>query len=320
MDNLITLTDIKEFWPISLNMEASRVDPYVVRAEQNNLQSILSPQLYNVLKKNFTRDFYNNYFENTLPPWQQVQVAVADVEWVNGDANGIAVSLTGVAPVIMYSKLIYQKVQTHGKPLVLTVTGDTEIPFDVEAWGGHKADMSDKVLLNTVIFGPGLTDPIEVPINPLAQMSYVGFRIRQTVGGGPGKVIIQQAHLKMEQRLYDLFYGQEYKYGSNYLQLYPGIRQLLCSYAYQYVVDNNAIHVTRGGVNKKVGEQTENATDKNISSKNQEAYSEAIRLEGQFLQWISQANSVYPEWTGSKPAKNASVNFFNASRCAKYGF
>lgn len=128
-----------------------------------------------------------------------------------------------------------------------------------------------------------------------------------------------QAVIVAGDRFDKLFNGEDYFYESNqYRQRFPGIRQLLCAYAYSYIVDNNAVHVTRGGVNKKIGEQTENATDKTISLKSQEAYAEAIRLEGEFRKWIYQREGVYPEYRGGQPAKETSPSFWNASRRIRY--
>ena len=177
---LITKTDILSFWPISVNLDDARVNPYITRAEQNNLSAILGPELYYALSQ--------------------------------------AVIVPG--------------------------------------------DRFDKLLNGTV-----------------------------------------------------------YKYGTNFNRQFPGVKQLLCAYAYAYLVSNNPIHVTRGGVNKKVGEQTENVDAKQAESKSQEAYSEAIRLEGEFYNWIYQVAGTYKEFNPSSPAKKSSFNFFNASRgSARYEF
>lgn len=179
MANLITKIDIIEFWPMSVNMDDARIDPYILRAEQNSFAAILSPELYFALK------------------------------------NATIVS----------------------------------------------GDRFDK-----------------------------------------------------------LFNGDEYTNGSSYQIFFPGTRQLLCAYAFALISANNPVHVTRGGNNRKAGEQTENITPKETNDLSQQVYSEAIRLEGEFYRYMSEKQSVYPEFQNTQPGKNASFNFFNASRSARYGF
>lgn len=311
MDNLINKSDIAEFWPISVNLNDSRVDPYILRAEQNNLQSIMSPQLYNAFKNAFVKDFLNNEFENALAGWTQFGGA-GTATWISNGLKGVTATLVPVTT--LSSKVLVQQIFTKGLAfkIVANITTSASITFEVV--GANKPDFTDAVV---IVSAPAVSGELSIDVLAGAAYSFVGVRISGIAGGSTS---ILKLNLKMEDRWYKLFYGDVYKYGSSYDQLFPGVRQLLCAYSYAYVVDNNAIHITRGGVDKKVGEQSENATDKNIASKNQESYSEAIRLEGQFLQWISQKNGPFPEWDGSKPAKNASVNFFNASRCSKYGF
>jgi len=48
---LITKADILTYWPISVNMDDSRINPYIVRAEQNQLSALLSPELYYALSE-----------------------------------------------------------------------------------------------------------------------------------------------------------------------------------------------------------------------------------------------------------------------------
>jgi hypothetical protein len=58
-----------------------------------------------------------------------------------------------------------------------------------------------------------------------------------------------------------------------------------------------------------------------VSTASQAAYSEAIRLEGQFYDFMAQRSGDYPEYElGGRPSKNSSLNFFNASTCGRYGF
>jgi hypothetical protein len=183
MANLISKADIILFWPMSLNMDDARIDPYVVRAEQNQLSSLIGPELYLALKTAF--------------PW------------------------------------------TPG-------------------------DRFDK-----------------------------------------------------------LFNGDVYKEGGagNYEREYPGLKPLLAAYAFAYIMDNNPVHVTRGGVNRKAGDETENVPTSEVGNKSGSAYSEAIRLEGEFRRYISVVSAVYPEYFSQGPAKNSSFNFFNASRgCGRYEF
>ena len=123
------------------------------------------------------------------------------------------------------------------------------------------------------------------------------------------------------QRLTDLWEGVEYvKDRGPYKRKFPGVKELLCAYAYSYLVDQNAVHVTRGGVTRKAGEGQENLTTKETGDKSQTAYSEAIRLEGEFYDFMSMKQRDYPEFYYSGPAKAGAFNFFNASRSVKYGF
>lgn len=176
MANLITITDIRTYWPVSVNMDANRVDPHIMRAENNQLKKILSPELFHALK---------------------------------------------VATIVA-------------------------------------GDRFDK-LMN----------------------------------------------------------GELYKYGTNYDIEWEGCKKLLCAYAYSIILDANPVHVTRGGNVNKTTVESEKMGDKQTSLASQDVYGEAIRLENEFLQWISQKSSVYPEWVSGKPAKQMSFNFFNASRTYK---
>jgi len=179
MANLITITDIRVYWPLSLNLDANRVDPHIMRAQDGPFKTLLSPELYLALKD--------------------------------------AVIVVG--------------------------------------------DRFDKLMT-----------------------------------------------------------GEKYKYGSNFDIEWEGAKKLLCAYAYAQVVESNPMHITRGGNVNKQTDQSEKAPDKNTSLTSREAYGEAIRLEGEFQRWISQKQPAYPEYTGGRPAKEASVNFFNASRPIRYGY
>jgi hypothetical protein len=174
MPNLITLSDIRNYWPISLNIDDNRVDTHIHRAEQRALQPLISPTLFYALKQ------------------------------------------------------------------AIIVSGDR---FDK--------------LLN----GEAYTDS-----------------------------------------------------STGYPMMYPGLKELLCAYAYAYIVDGNPVHITRGGNTKKNTEQSENVPEKSTSLKSQDAYSEAIRLEGEFYKWILVRGGDYPEYGIGRPSKPLGFNFFNASR------
>ena len=134
---------------------------------------------------------------------------------------------------------------------------------------------------------------------------------------------LTEAEIVIGDRFDKLLNGDTYKDGSNYERKYVGLKPLIAAYAYSLIVDNNAVHVTRGGVNRKTGDNTENLTTGETGYKSSGAYSEAIRLEGQFYDYMSQRSGVYPEWGlgGNGPAKNSAFNFFNASNGRiRYGF
>jgi len=131
---------------------------------------------------------------------------------------------------------------------------------------------------------------------------------------------LKDATIVAGDRFDKLMSGEKYKYGSNFDIEWEGAKKLLCAYAYANIVDANPIHIVRGGNVNKSTEQSTKAPDKNTSLTSREAYGEAIRLEREFQQWICQFQNVYPEYRGGRPAKEASVNFFNASRPIRYGF
>lgn len=115
-----------------------------------------------------------------------------------------------------------------------------------------------------------------------------------------------------------LFNGDVYKYDTNYDQRFPGVKELLCAYAYAFIVDNNQLHVTRGGVQRKVTpELSENVSPQTTSVKSQDAYSEAIRLEGEFFRYMSKQSAAFPEYNADKAPKNTSQMFWNASRSSR---
>ena len=122
-----------------------------------------------------------------------------------------------------------------------------------------------------------------------------------------------------------LMVGDDYQYDTNFEQRFPGVRELLCAYSYAFLVDNNAVHVTRGGVNRKAAvDVSENVAAQTTSLKSQDAYSEAIRLEGEFFKYMSKKQDVYPEYDSSAPSQRSSQMFWNASRArrspiARYG-
>ena len=179
MPNLITLTDIRLYWPVSMNLDANRTDPHIARAESNEFKKILSPELYQALKS------------------------------------------------------------------ATIVVGDR---FD------------------------------------------------------------------------KLMNGELYRYGTNYDVEWEGAKKLLCAYAYSIIVDANPVHVTRGGNVNKQTDQSQKVEDKNTSLTSQASYGEAIRLEAEFLKWISQKNNIYPEYNGGHPAKNTTFNISNLSRPIRYGY
>jgi hypothetical protein len=174
MPNLITLSDIRNYWPISLNIDDNRVDTHIHRAEQRALQPLISPTLFYALKN------------------------------------------ATIVPNDRFDRLL------NGEPYI--------------------------------------------DIN------------------------------------------------NGYPMMYPGLKELLCAYAYAYIVDGNPVHITRGGNTKKNTEQSENVPEKATNLKSQDAYSEAIRLEGEFYRWILVRGADYPEYGFGRPSKPLSFNFFNASR------
>ena len=133
---------------------------------------------------------------------------------------------------------------------------------------------------------------------------------------------LSEAVIVPGDRFDKLLDGEPYTSGSNFPRQWVGVKQLLCSYAFAYFSANNPLHVTRGGVNKKGGEDTENAPTREVNYLSQQAYSESIRLEGEFKTWIYSpgVQNIYPEYGGGDaPAKNASFNFWNGSRNIRYG-
>jgi hypothetical protein len=214
------------------------------------------------------------------------------------------------------SKILYQE---------LTVEAGSYLSFEFYGTGANALlslmgwNNSDESDANTIATGAMIDNGLTVLTVPstVSRYRFIGFRV---IALATTKVKAVSANLYPEARWKNLFYGSVYTYSTNYQQQYPGVRQLLCAYAYAYLVDNNAIHVTRGGVNKKTAEDSENVTERTISGKSQEAYSEAIRLEREFMEWMSVESGNYPEYNWGTPSKQGSFSFFNASRQVKYSF
>ena len=131
---------------------------------------------------------------------------------------------------------------------------------------------------------------------------------------------LKSATITPGDRFDKLFNGDEYNEGSNYPREWVGVKQLLCAYAFSIIAQNNPIHITRGGNVRKIGEQTENTTTREANDLAQQAYSEGIRLEGEFYKWMTYARVDYPEYNGGIPSKSASFNFFNSSKSCRYSF
>ena len=125
---------------------------------------------------------------------------------------------------------------------------------------------------------------------------------------------LSEATIVPGDRFDKLFNGTTYIENSPYERFYPGVRQLLVAYVYSMVAANNALFVTRGGNTRKIDENSENATNQDNASLSAQAYSEAIRLEGEFYRFMARQSNEYKEWRGGHPAKSSAFNFFNASR------
>jgi len=126
---------------------------------------------------------------------------------------------------------------------------------------------------------------------------------------------LKEATITPGDRFDKLLNGDKYVDAGNYERYFEGVKPLLAAYSFAYIIENNAVHVTRGGVNRKAGEQTENTTTRENNDRGQFAYSEAIRLEGEFYKYLTAKTGVYPEYQGTRPNKSGSFNFFNASKC-----
>lgn len=147
-------------------------------------------------------------------------------------------------------------------------------------------------------------------------------RLQQLLGPSLYYALLQGFPVTAGDRFDKLLNGDTYKFDSNYDQRFPGVKELLSAYTYAFLVDNNAVHITRGGVQRKTTpELSENLPAQTISVKSQDAYSEAIRLEGEFYKYISVVSATYPEYMFDRAPKNSSQNFWNASRgrTVRYG-
>ena len=110
-------------------------------------------------------------------------------------------------------------------------------------------------------------------------------------------------------RFFKLFNGEPYKFSGSFERQFPGVKQLLCAYSYSLLVENNSMHVTRAGNTNKLDENSQPATGANNSYASSQSYSDAIKLEGQFYDWMMRKRGDYPEFQNSIPSKGSSINF-----------
>ena len=306
---LITKADILKYWPISVNLDDSRVNPWIVRAQDSRLSAILGASLYLALQKGFIANFTNPDFANGLTGWGQV---VGDKPWTAGTFGAtVAMTLTD------QSAILNQKIATPLAPFRITGNvsqAGTVVKAIFVAWSGTGVPEEIGSITSLPL------GPFSLLITPTKTYEYVGVYMDSPTGSG--NISLSSFNLVMEDRLDKLFYGDIYQYDTNYDQRFTGVYELLCAYSYAFLVDNDGTHVTRGGVVKKTTEQSENMPPQSVSVKSQDAYSEAIRLEGEFFRYMSVKNANYPEYMSTAPSQPTALNFWNASKrgCGRYGY
>ena len=97
-----------------------------------------------------------------------------------------------------------------------------------------------------------------------------------------------------DAQIIKLLDGEDYK-RNNKDVFFNGVKQLLAAYSYRRLVGGETF-VTRGGLKRKLTEQSENEDDSQINQETRDARSEAVRLENETNEYLDQERSNYPNW------------------------
>ena len=101
-----------------------------------------------------------------------------------------------------------------------------------------------------------------------------------------------------EQEIVDLLDGVEYEWDNKTI-FWNGLKQLLSIYAYRRLIQKNSTFVTRGGVSRKLTEESTAEVDAQIQQGSRDVRGDAARMEKEAWQFLDEKRKDYPDWDQS---------------------
>lgn len=318
---LITKTDINEFYNIGANIDQSRTDPNINRAQITDLQPILGASLYYDLINNallakvikigdpLSDPFSSIAFNDDSEFLQKIKIPINATDLyvffsTNMAGSGNPSMMMGLwtidgagDPDAETSTFVPTQYLNRG--FWRSITGQV---FVLNELRGLSLQVLDKLNVDSMYMGRSTKQLYEE--DAFYTSSQPPSWTKYTANDYMGRFAFPDPNGEIyfpDPKYYDLFFGTIYEYNGNDIY-FRGIYPMLCAYAYARLLEINQVHITRAGVGNKESEFSTQEEAAQLQQQIRNARGDAILLRGELEMFLESNISTYDLWerTGEK--------------------